>query len=227
MLFRSAFLLFLLMAFVLLASCSRASEVAAPSAASVSPTPEALNLIGSLQAPSCAGGYALIGANVTVRNERGEIIASTQTAFSGSQQVKLYLEAKENKFYPLMYQVLAQALADRGEWNPPDVESADAFRSLANDVAFRPRTEEWHYPWPQSLVNWASWLTSDDRYVQQETTWAESILGVNDFACHASFTTTVPRAAFYQFRVGTHDGPTYSFDDLERQDWNMQLTLGG
>jgi hypothetical protein len=46
--------------------------------------------------------------------------------------------------------------------------------------------------------------------------------------CVATFTVTkVPKAKFYQIKIGTHNGPTYSFEDLQAEGWTLKLFLGG
>lgn len=35
----------------------------------------------------------------------------------------------------------------------------------------------------------------------------------------------VPDSTFYELKIGTHDGPTYSKDELEAQDWHVELSL--
>lgn len=44
--------------------------------------------------------------------------------------------------------------------------------------------------------------------------------------CWLKFTVPVKRSDFYQVEAGHRGGITYSFDDLEGQDWFVQLTLG-
>jgi hypothetical protein len=46
--------------------------------------------------------------------------------------------------------------------------------------------------------------------------------------CGLTFAIEVPRAARYKIMVGSFDGPTYSFDELEGLDFRIQLsqTLG-
>jgi hypothetical protein len=47
----------------------------------------------------------------------------------------------------------------------------------------------------------------------------------NGMTCTVVFRAQVPIAQFYQTKVGTHDAPTYSFDELKAQNFNMQLSL--
>lgn len=51
---------------------------------------------------------------------------------------------------------------------------------------------------------------------------------VNDgrATCSAIFSLVVPRAKFYQFKVGTHGGPSFSFDEMEQRHWGVTLSLG-
>ncbi len=45
--------------------------------------------------------------------------------------------------------------------------------------------------------------------------------------CVVTFTIEdVPKASFYQIRIGSHDGPTYSYADMKAAGWTLQLTLG-
>jgi hypothetical protein len=46
------------------------------------------------------------------------------------------------------------------------------------------------------------------------------------FQCVAMFAVSVPEARFYQIQVGTHSGPSYSFDDLRTADFKLDLSLG-
>jgi hypothetical protein len=40
-----------------------------------------------------------------------------------------------------------------------------------------------------------------------------------------SFTLNVKRAEFYQIKIGTHGGPTYTFDQMQQMGWHLTLTL--
>jgi hypothetical protein len=45
--------------------------------------------------------------------------------------------------------------------------------------------------------------------------------------CQVGFTVTdLPKADFYQIKIGTHGGPSYTLDELEANDWNLSLSLG-
>lgn len=47
------------------------------------------------------------------------------------------------------------------------------------------------------------------------------------YSCSVKFTVPdVPKAGFYQVTVGSHDGPTYSYAEMEAADWNLELSLG-
>lgn len=48
-----------------------------------------------------------------------------------------------------------------------------------------------------------------------------------DALCRVAFVVEVPRAEFYQFEIGTHGGPSYSFEELESLDWVLRVSLGG
>ena len=43
--------------------------------------------------------------------------------------------------------------------------------------------------------------------------------------CSVSFETVVPKATFYQFTIGSHGGPAYTFEEMQDQDWNLDLSL--
>lgn len=44
--------------------------------------------------------------------------------------------------------------------------------------------------------------------------------------CVGTFTVEgLPKAAFYQVRVGTHGGPAHSFDELQAAGWHLDLNL--
>ena len=46
------------------------------------------------------------------------------------------------------------------------------------------------------------------------------------FGCKVSFTVEgLPQAEFYQITIGTHGGPSYTFDELEANNWNIALNL--
>jgi hypothetical protein len=45
--------------------------------------------------------------------------------------------------------------------------------------------------------------------------------------CKTNFSTTVAKANFYQVKIGTHSGPTYSFDEMQQNGFILTLSLGG
>jgi hypothetical protein len=50
---------------------------------------------------------------------------------------------------------------------------------------------------------------------------------VGEFVCRVRFTVTVPEAEFYEFTIGTHGGPSYSFEELQGRDFRVELSLFG
>ncbi len=44
--------------------------------------------------------------------------------------------------------------------------------------------------------------------------------------CSVTFTVDVPKADYYQIKIGTHAGPSYSFDEMESNHWRLDLSLG-
>ena len=36
----------------------------------------------------------------------------------------------------------------------------------------------------------------------------------------------VPKVKFYSVTIGSHDGPSYSFSEMESLDWKLDLDLG-
>jgi hypothetical protein len=46
------------------------------------------------------------------------------------------------------------------------------------------------------------------------------------FGCEVSFGIDVPRASFYTLRIGSHDGPAYSFEEMTANGWSLSLSLG-
>ncbi|MBA3738743.1 MAG: hypothetical protein H0W97_09245 [Actinobacteria bacterium] len=48
----------------------------------------------------------------------------------------------------------------------------------------------------------------------------------DDPTCRVEFAIDdVPDSTFYELKIGSHDGPTYSADELEQQDWHVELSL--
>jgi hypothetical protein len=62
----------------------------------------------------------------------------------------------------------------------------------------------------------------NDRLIGSATTGGDTADG---FGCEVSFDVDVPKATFYQVTVGTHRGPSYSFEELQAQDFALDLSL--
>lgn len=63
--------------------------------------------------------------------------------------------------------------------------------------------------------------TSEDLAVK-----LEGNVGADDPACRVEFTfDDVPKADFYELTIGQYPGPTWSIEELERMDWQVELTL--
>jgi len=62
----------------------------------------------------------------------------------------------------------------------------------------------------------ASWLPSAS---------AQYVGFINTNGCIASFSATVPVAKFYRISVGTLDGPSFSFAQMQAQNFSVQLSL--
>ncbi len=45
------------------------------------------------------------------------------------------------------------------------------------------------------------------------------------YGCSVSFDVEVPKATFYQTEIGTHGGPSYSFEEMEGLQWQLDLSL--
>jgi hypothetical protein len=44
--------------------------------------------------------------------------------------------------------------------------------------------------------------------------------------CRVAFTIEdLPKADFYQVKIGTHGGPSYTYDELQSHDWELNLSL--
>jgi hypothetical protein len=42
-----------------------------------------------------------------------------------------------------------------------------------------------------------------------------------------SFTVAdLDKARFYQVKIGTHGGPSYTYDEVKAMDWSLALSLG-
>jgi zinc ribbon protein len=46
------------------------------------------------------------------------------------------------------------------------------------------------------------------------------------YDCEVSFAVDVPSATFYTVKVGTHEGPAWSFQELSARNWQIDLSLG-
>lgn len=46
-----------------------------------------------------------------------------------------------------------------------------------------------------------------------------------DFDCIVRFTATVPKAVMYQTMIGAHAAPVYSFAQMQRMRWHVNLVL--
>ena len=64
---------------------------------------------------------------------------------------------------------------------------------------------------------------------ESDTLIGSGSTGINeDFGgkCSVSFQIeNVPKAEFYQFKVGTHGAPTYTYEEMQAQDWDLSLSL--
>lgn len=46
------------------------------------------------------------------------------------------------------------------------------------------------------------------------------------YLCTASFTVPdVPKAKFYDVTIGTHGGPSYTYEEMQRNEWTLELSL--
>jgi hypothetical protein len=52
-------------------------------------------------------------------------------------------------------------------------------------------------------------------------------LSSSEYGCEVSFGVDVPKATFYTVRIGSHDGPAYSFEEMTANGWSVSLSLGG
>jgi hypothetical protein len=78
------------------------------------------------------------------------------------------------------------------------------------------------YPWD---VAYADVTVEDENGTVIATTATASNL--SSLGCEVEFTADVPKANYYTVTIGTHDGPVYSFEELEQLDFELLLTLGG
>jgi hypothetical protein len=61
-----------------------------------------------------------------------------------------------------------------------------------------------------------------DRLIGSTTTSGDSGGGGS---CAVDFATEVPKATFYQITIGTHGGPSYSFEEMQNMDFTVALSL--
>jgi hypothetical protein len=48
----------------------------------------------------------------------------------------------------------------------------------------------------------------------------------SDAGCRVTFTVAdTPKASFYQVTIGTHGGPSYSYNEMKANDWTVSLSL--
>jgi hypothetical protein len=171
--------------------------VSAPPVRTAAPTN--YKLTGKLTAPErcdnddysggSSSGYRIIGANVTVKNEAGEIVASTVTTVDPDMQ------GRQKQADDIFDQ--AKALSDQAfPLTTARIKAAGALSTPG--------------PRETDLKNQSDLLYAQGRAIQ---------------ACVVDFTTVVPIAKFYQARVGTHDAPAYSFDEMLAQNFAIQLSL--
>jgi len=43
---------------------------------------------------------------------------------------------------------------------------------------------------------------------------------------YVTFKVSVPKVKMYQIKIGTHDGPVYTFKQLVKSHWKINLSLG-
>jgi len=54
-----------------------------------------------------------------------------------------------------------------------------------------------------------------------------SNVSTDDLICTVHFTVeNLPDVKFYQITIGSHEGPAYSLEEMERMDWKVDLSLG-
>jgi hypothetical protein len=51
-------------------------------------------------------------------------------------------------------------------------------------------------------------------------------LSSSELRCEVSFALDVPKATFYTIKIGSHDGPAYSFEEMTANGWSESLSLG-
>ena len=63
-----------------------------------------------------------------------------------------------------------------------------------------------------------------DELIGATTTGLDTTTGGD---CRVEFTIEqVPKAKFYSVTIGSHDGPSYSFSEMEGLEWKLDLDLG-
>ena len=64
----------------------------------------------------------------------------------------------------------------------------------------------------------------NDRIIGSGTTGGDTGSGLGG-SCVVEFEVNVPKANFYQVKIGSHGGPSYSFEELQAQDFQLDLSL--
>jgi hypothetical protein len=64
----------------------------------------------------------------------------------------------------------------------------------------------------------------NDRLIGATTTSGD-VSSVGAIQFEVEFATEVPKANFYSIKIGTHGGPAYSFEEMEQNDWDVDLSL--
>jgi hypothetical protein len=197
-------------------------------------SPASYDLKGTISAPKCLGGYDIAGASVVIRNERDEVVGSSVAELVSNPDVVAYERAlalsDEEAFV-----VLADVLSSRGvppvsdarvgaavkrtavsyvvNKNRPGVMSAQQARDEVARIGVDPR-----------LWDWA--VARVELSEVGERSALQSIFETADLSCSVQFVAQVPRATFYQLKVGSHSAPTYRFEDLAAQGFSVNLSLG-
>jgi hypothetical protein len=197
-------------AILLCSSCGSGGGVAKLHATAA---PTGYNLKGTVIAPvelrsgaRCAAGYTnIVNAAVTVRNENNAVIASTTTAIDASVQVQAnQLDSRREQLYNQSKPVHDEVTQIQGKYvssgGSPPAGSADAARL-------------------------SQLLPEEQRFLAQFEDLSKSIDRNDQSACTATFSAKVPAAQFYQIKIGTHDAPTYSFDELRAKNFSVELSL--
>jgi hypothetical protein len=62
-----------------------------------------------------------------------------------------------------------------------------------------------------------------DKLIGSTTTSSD----VGENGCKVTFTVDdVPKASFYQIQIGTHGGPSYTYEEMKSRGWQVDLSLG-